>query len=50
MRYDVIDQIAGRAILTEARFLSVRRADIPDEAPLAAILTLADLSARWAVN
>ena len=36
--YDVIDEIAGRAILTGARFLGVRRADIPGEAPLAAIL------------
>jgi hypothetical protein len=36
--YDVVDEIAGRAILTGAKFLGVRRADIPDEAPLAAIL------------
>ncbi len=36
--YDVIDEIAGRAILAGARFLGVRRADIPGEAPLAAIL------------
>lgn len=36
--YDVIDAIAGRAILTGAKFLGVRRADIPGEAPLAAIL------------
>ena len=36
--YDVIDEIAGRAIVTGAKFLGVRRADIPGEAPLAAIL------------
>ena len=36
--YDVIDEIAGRAIPTGAKVLGVRRADIPDEAPLAAIL------------
>lgn len=36
--YDVIDEIAGRAILTGAKFLGVRRADVPDGAPLAAIL------------
>ena len=37
-RYDVIDEIAGRAILSGAKFLAVRRADIPGEAALAAIL------------
>lgn len=36
--YGVIDEIAGRAILSGAKFLGVRRADIPDGAPLAAIL------------
>jgi hypothetical protein len=36
--YDVIDEIAGRAILTDAKFLGVRAADLPDGAPLAAIL------------
>jgi hypothetical protein len=36
--YDVIDEIVGRAILTGAKFLGVRRADIPKGAPLAAIL------------
>jgi len=36
--YDVIDEIAGRAVLTGAKVLGVRRSDIPDEAPLAAIL------------
>lgn len=36
--YDVIDEIAGRAILTGAKFLGVRQADIPGGAPLAAIL------------
>lgn len=38
MSYDVIDEIAGRAILAGARFLGVRRADVPCDAPLAAIL------------
>jgi hypothetical protein len=38
MSYDVIDEIAGPAILTGAKFLGVRRIDIPGEAPLAAIL------------
>lgn len=36
--YDVVDEIAGRAILTGAKFLGVRQADLPNEAPLAAIL------------
>jgi hypothetical protein len=36
--YDVIDEIAGRAILTGSKFLGVRKADLPDGAPLAAIL------------
>lgn len=36
--YDVIDEIAGRAIVTGAKFLGVRRRDIPEGAPLAAIL------------
>jgi hypothetical protein len=36
--YDVIDEIAGRAILTGAKLLGVRQADLPDRAPLAAIL------------
>jgi hypothetical protein len=36
--YDVVDEIAGRAILTGARFLGVRREDIPGQAPLAATL------------
>ena len=36
--YDVIDEIAGRAIITGAKFLAVRRRDIPERAPLAAIL------------
>jgi hypothetical protein len=38
MSYDVIDEVVGRAILTGARFLALRRADIPDEAPLVVIL------------
>lgn len=36
--YDVIDEIAGRAIVTGARFLGVRGSDIPGGGPLAAIL------------
>lgn len=36
--YDVIDEIAGRAIQTGAKVLGVRKTDIPDNAPLAAIL------------
>jgi hypothetical protein len=36
--YDVIDEIAGRAILTGAKFLGVREADLPGGTPLAAIL------------
>jgi CPA1 family monovalent cation:H+ antiporter len=34
----LLNEIAGRSILTGAKFLGVRRADIPDGAPLAAIL------------
>jgi hypothetical protein len=34
----VIDEIAGRAIDAGAKVLGVRRADIPDGAPLAALL------------
>ena len=36
--YDVIDEITGRAIATGAKFLGVRRSDIPEGAYLAAIL------------
>lgn len=36
--YDVIDEIAGRALLAGAKILGVRRSDIPGDAPLAAIL------------
>jgi hypothetical protein len=39
--YDVIDEIAGRALATGARILGVRKADLPDNAPLAAILRFA---------
>ncbi len=36
--YDIVDEIAGRAVLTGAKFLGVRQSDIPNGAPLAAIL------------
>jgi hypothetical protein len=36
--YDIIDEIAGRAILTGARVLGVRSADLPEGASLAAVL------------
>lgn len=36
--YDVIDEIAGRAIDTGAKVLGVRQMDIPNGAPLAALL------------
>ena len=36
--YDILDEIAGRAILTGAKFLAVRKQNIPEEATLAAIL------------
>lgn len=36
--YDVVDEIAGRAILSGARVLGVRAQDIPDGKSLAAIL------------
>jgi hypothetical protein len=36
--YDVIDEIACRALLTGARVVSARRPDMPREASLAAIL------------
>ena len=35
--YDIVDEIAGRAILSGARVLGVRKADIPGGASLAAI-------------
>jgi hypothetical protein len=40
--YGVVDEIARRALLTGARVLAVRRADLPTDAPLAALL-------RWPV-
>ncbi|NJO33743.1 MAG: hypothetical protein HC869_11965 [Rhodospirillales bacterium] len=36
--YGVVDEIAGRALLTGARVLGVRKDDIPGRAHLAAIL------------
>ncbi|GIL00898.1 MAG: hypothetical protein BroJett030_07970 [Alphaproteobacteria bacterium] len=36
--YGVVDEIAGRALLSGARVLGVRRDDIPGRAPVAAIL------------
>ena len=39
--YGVIDEITGRALLTGAKVLAVRREDIPDGAPVAAILRYA---------
>lgn len=39
--YGVVDEIVGRAILTGARVLGVRQADLPNNAELAAILRFA---------
>ena len=39
--YDVIDEIAARALMTGARVMAVRKADLPDNASLAAILRFA---------
>jgi hypothetical protein len=39
--YGIVDEIAGRALRSGARVLAVRRADIPGEAALAAILRYA---------
>ena len=36
--YDVIDEIAGRAILTGSKILGVRKTDLPNDGPLAATL------------
>lgn len=36
--YDILDEITQRALSTGAKFLGVRRSDIPDNAPIAAIL------------
>jgi hypothetical protein len=39
--YDVLDEIAGRALLSGAKVYAVRRADMPGGAALAAILRYA---------
>ncbi len=39
--YDVVDEIAGRAMASGAQVLGVRKADLPDKGPLAAILRFA---------
>lgn len=39
--YGVVDEIAGRALASGARVLGVRKADLPGEGPLAAILRYA---------
>jgi hypothetical protein len=39
--YGIVDAIAARAIASGARVLAVRQADLPDRAPLAAILRYA---------
>lgn len=36
--YDVLDEIIGRAVLSGARFLGVRKADMPDGKAVAAVL------------
>lgn len=36
--YDILDEIAGRALASGARVMGVRQADIPEDAKLAAIL------------
>lgn len=36
--YDLVDEIAARALRTGARVISVRAGDLPEEAPVAAIL------------
>jgi hypothetical protein len=36
--YSVVDEIARRALCTGARVLGARKAELPDQAPLAAIL------------
>lgn len=39
--YDILDEIAGRALLSGARVLAVRRADMPDGAAVTAVLRYA---------
>ena len=39
--YDIVDEIAGRAMLSGARVLAVRRADLPGQASLAAMMRYA---------
>lgn len=38
VNYDVVDEIVGRAVLSGAKFLGVRRADIPEGKAIAAVL------------
>lgn len=38
VNYDVIGEIVGRAVQSGAKFLGVRRADLPAEGPVAAVL------------
>ena len=42
--YDVVDEIAGRALANGTRVLGVRKADLPTDGALAAILSLSGLN------
>jgi len=41
LTYDVVDEVAARALSTGARVLAVRNADLPGDSVLAAILRFA---------